>query len=156
MEYARAVELDLSCEDAVIRVKAAFAEQGFGTLTEIDVTSTLRAKLGHETEPYVILGMCNPALAFRGLEADRRIGLLLPCNVVVRRVANRTRVEALDASVIAAISEAAELKEIAEEGNRGIAMALQSLCDGPEVPSGGVHGLEPASKRGQRVSATTK
>jgi uncharacterized protein (DUF302 family) len=84
MEYALTLALDLPYERAVPRVKEAFQEQGFGTLTEIDVRATLKDKLGHDMEPYVILGACNPGLAHRALEVEREVGLLLPCNVVVR------------------------------------------------------------------------
>lgn len=84
MEYARTITLDLPYDQAVPRVKEAFAEQGFGTLTEIDVRATLKNKIGEDIEDYVILGACNPHLAHRALDIEREIGLLLPCNVVVR------------------------------------------------------------------------
>jgi uncharacterized protein (DUF302 family) len=71
-------------------VKQALKAQGFGTLTEIDVQATLKDKLGKDMEPYVILGTCNPQLAHRALGVDREIGLLLPCNVVVRDTGSGT------------------------------------------------------------------
>ena len=96
MPYDRTVRLDADFDTAVTAVRKALADQGFGILTEIDVKATLKAKLGHDMEDYLILGACNPPLAHQALEADRSIGLLLPCNVVVRRDGDTTLVQALD------------------------------------------------------------
>ncbi len=105
-------------------------EQGFGTLTEIDVQATLKEKIGVDVEPYVILGACNPSLAHRALQAEPDVGLLLPCNVVVRPHAGRTMVSALDPEIIAEMMDHPDLEPIAEEAARLLDAALDSLVAG--------------------------
>ncbi len=131
MEYALSIELDLPHEEAVVRVKEAFAAQGFGILTEIDVQATLKTKTGADIEPYLILGACNPQLAQQALAIERQIGLLLPCNVVVRAGDGCTIVEALDANVIAEIPDCDELVPVAEQAGRLMRAALDSLTQQP-------------------------
>jgi len=84
MSLALSTTLHTSFADAVERTRKALADQGFGVLTEIDMKTTLKAKLGEDMEDYLILGACNPPLAHRAVNVDRQIGLLLPRNVVVR------------------------------------------------------------------------
>lgn len=127
MEYGKTIEIALPYEEAVPRVKEAFQEQGFGTLTEIDVRATLRQKIGREIEPYLILGTCNPQLASRALDAERDIGLLLPCNVVVTERDGRTLVLALDPRVMVSVPERPELEPIADEAAGRIGRALETL-----------------------------
>jgi uncharacterized protein (DUF302 family) len=86
VNYGKGVKLALDFSQRPFpRSKAAFAAEGFGTLTEIDVQATLQAKIDAHIEPYVILGACNPQLAHQALEVTRDIGLLLSCNVVIRQ-----------------------------------------------------------------------
>lgn len=125
-----AVRLAEPVEQAAERVRAALAEQGFGVLTEIDVRATLRDKLGEETEPYLILGACNPQLAQRALGVDRRIGLLLPCNVVIRSDGEETVVEALDPQVMVSVPEEPGLQPVADEAGRRLRSALQNIASG--------------------------
>lgn len=127
MRYGRTIEIDTPYDDAVVRVKEAFKQQGFGTLTEIDVRKTLKEKLGLDMEEYIILGACNPQLAHRALDIERDLGLLLPCNVVVRRAGGRTLVQALDPSVMVSVPERPELQPIADEASRRIDAALAAL-----------------------------
>jgi uncharacterized protein (DUF302 family) len=128
MQYAISVTLNTTYEDAVARVKQALQEQGFGTLTEIDVTATMKEKLRVDTEPYLIIGACNPKLAHAALVIDRQVGLLLPCNVVVCRAGRQTVVHALDAEIIARVAERPELQVIAEDARRRIRAALDALA----------------------------
>jgi uncharacterized protein (DUF302 family) len=128
MEYGRGIVVDLPYEQAVAAVCAALAEQGFGVLTTIDVRATVKDKLGEDMEDYLILGACNPVLAHRALGVDRQIGLLLPCNVVVRRSGERTVVEALDPQVMATLAGQQALQPVADEATRRIQAALDSLA----------------------------
>ncbi|MHC3474817.1 DUF302 domain-containing protein [Streptomyces sp. 7R007] len=130
MRYDRTVRLDTDFATGLARTRAALAEQGFGILTEIDVTATLKAKLDHDMEDYVILGACNPPLAHRALEADRAIGLLLPCNVIVRREGDHTVVQALDPNTMIALTELDSLRPVAEEATRHLDTALAALAAG--------------------------
>lgn len=127
MSYGDSVRLDMPHEKAVQSVRDALSEQGFGVLTEIDVRQTLKAKLGEEMEDYVILGACNPALAHRALEVDRSIGLLLPCNVVVRGADGGTVVEVLDPQVMVSVPDEEELRPVADEARKRLTAALESL-----------------------------
>ncbi|MFD9130202.1 DUF302 domain-containing protein [Kitasatospora sp. NPDC059571] len=129
MDYGIPVTLDLPFGDAVERVRAALAEQGFGILTEIDVRATMQARLGEEIEDYLILGACNPPLAHRALEVDRRIGLLLPCNVVVRATGGRTVVEVMDPQVMVRVTERPALAPVADEAAARLRAALDALAD---------------------------
>ena len=127
MAYGRTVLIDPPVAEAVPAVKEAFKAQGFGTLTEIDVQATLKEKIGAEVDPYVILGACNPRLAHRALELEPDIGLLLPCNVVIRPHGGRTMVSALDPGLLFDLAEHPDLKPLAEEATQLIDAALASL-----------------------------
>ncbi|MFC9114461.1 MULTISPECIES: DUF302 domain-containing protein [Streptomyces] len=128
MSYDRTVRLaETDFGTATAAVRQALADQGFGILTEIDVQATLKAKLGHDMEDYLILGACNPPLAHQALEADRSIGLLLPCNVVVRRDGDHTLVQALDPGTMVTLTGLDALKPVADEATARLDAALSAL-----------------------------
>ena len=129
MDYGITVRTHIPFAEAVARVRQALKDQGFGVLTEIDVQATLRDKLGQDMEDYLILGACNPPLAHRALDADRKIGLLLPCNVVVRTAGAQTIIEALNPQVMAEVAGQPALKPVAAEATSRIRAALDSLQD---------------------------
>jgi uncharacterized protein (DUF302 family) len=127
MDYGITIRTAIPYAEAVPRVREALKAQGFGVLTEIDVRATLRDKLGQEIEDYLILGACNPPLAHRALDADRKIGLLLPCNVVVRTAGGQTIIEALNPQIMAEVADQPSLRPVADEATTRIRAALDSL-----------------------------
>ncbi len=113
--YAISRRTPLGFADALARVREALADEGFGVLGEIDVQETLRQKLGEEIGPYTILGACNPPLAHQALGVEPQLGVLLPCNVVVRVENDATLVEAIDPEEAFAIVDSAALGPVATE-----------------------------------------
>lgn len=112
-------------EQARARITAALQTEGFGVLTEIDVQKTLEQKLGVQSEPYVILGACNPKLAHAAITAEPGIGLLLPCNVVLTTDGNDVLVSAASPkSMFAAAGVVAGLASLAEDAERRIRSAV--------------------------------
>lgn len=130
MRYDRTVRVHSDFATTAAAVRDALAVQGFGVLTEIDVTATLKMKLGHDMEPYLILGACNPPLAKQALDVDRKVGLLLPCNVVVRGDGEDTVVQALDPNTMVEVAAEPGLRAVAEEATRRLDAALASLSTG--------------------------
>ncbi len=125
--YGFGTTLPVPYEEAIPCVKEALKAEGFGVLTEIDVRRTLREKLGAEMEPYIILGACNPLLAHRALEQEPDIGLLLPCNVVVRAEGKESRVEVADPQAMLGIVGNEELNAVAEEAKQRLQRVVASL-----------------------------
>lgn len=127
-QYGIGKSVPLPYEQAVERTRAALQEQGFGVLTEIDVQATLKKKLDVDFKKYVILGACNPPLAWQGFQAEPDIGLLLPCNVVVyEEGAEQSRVAVLDPIVQLGISGRKDLEPVALEARRRLERALSGL-----------------------------
>lgn len=130
MSIALATSLEAPFEDAVARTRDALSKQGFGVLTEIDVKATLKNKLDEDMENYLILGACNPPLAHRAITANRQIGLLLPCNVVVRSDPDdpgTTLVEAMDPQLLVDVTDEPQLQPIADEVAAKLKAAIAAL-----------------------------
>lgn len=125
--YGFGIRVQLPYVAALEQVKAALKEQGFGVLTEIDVRATLKQKLDVDSRPYAILGACNPPLAHRALQTDPHIGLLLPCNVVVRESEDGTVVEAMDPEVALGIAQNPALNELAADARQRLVRALDAI-----------------------------
>ncbi|MDV6245422.1 DUF302 domain-containing protein (plasmid) [Rhodococcus opacus] len=130
MTLALSTTLHTSFTDAVERTRKALSEQGFGVLTEIDMKATLKAKLGEDMEDYVILGACNPPLAHRAVTVDRQIGLLLPCNVVVRTDPDHPDtvvVDAMNPQMMVQVADQPGLAEVADDATTALQAAIDSL-----------------------------
>lgn len=121
---------DTDFDTAVDAVKAALADQGFGVLTEIDMQATLKAKLGENMEQYLILGACNPTLAHRAAGVMRQIGLLLPCNVVVRAdtaTPGSIIVDAMNPDIMVQATGEPALSDVAAEATTKLQAAIDAL-----------------------------
>ena len=131
--YAITRTVGSTFDDAVADVTTALAAQGFGILTTIDVQATLKAKLDLDVAPYTILGACNPQLASRGLAIEPDLGVLLPCNVVVRRERDRTVIAAMEPLAAMRLSGNDELEPIAAEARDRVERAISSVADRQRV-----------------------
>jgi uncharacterized protein (DUF302 family) len=130
--YAIGVTVDRPFGQTLTATREALAAQGFGVLTEIDMQATLKAKLGVDIAPQVILGACRPPLAHAALQAEPSIGLLLPCNVVVRSVdGDRARVETIDPAIMVSVTGNPDLQPVATEARTRLTAALHSLTASP-------------------------
>lgn len=136
MVYEESVVLTLPFDDVLGRVKEAFAAEGFGTLTEIDIQQTLLTKVGKQMDRYVIVGACNPHLASAALDVEPLVGVLLPCNVVVRAVDDKVFVDAMDPGLMGTMTGSAELQPIADEARRLVNAALERVTSSAEADRG--------------------
>jgi uncharacterized protein (DUF302 family) len=134
MGVSLSATLHTSFDDAVERTRKALAQKGFGVLTEIDMKATLKAKLGEDMEQYLILGACNPAFAHKAVNIYRPIGVLLPCNVVVREdpdAPDTVVIDAMDPRLMVHVTDQPGLAEIADAVTGLLKEALQEVAKEP-------------------------
>tara|TARA_B100000745_G_scaffold300564_1_gene255336 strand:+ start:18108 stop:18494 length:387 start_codon:yes stop_codon:yes gene_type:complete len=127
MQYGYTKKVALSFAEATERIKEALASRGFGVLTEIDVTSTLKAKLDIDYDNYLILGACNPTFAYQALQAEKEIGLLLPCNVIVYEKDSEIYVSAILPSAAMSFVQNEQLTSIATDVEQELKASIDSL-----------------------------
>lgn len=128
MSYALSTTIGRPFADVLDATRTALTDQGFGILTEIDLAATLKSKIGAKIPDQVILGACRPVLAHEAIQAEPSIGLLLPCNVVVRSVGDTTTVvEAMDPDVMVTMTDNPALTDVAVDARGRLSAALSSL-----------------------------
>jgi uncharacterized protein (DUF302 family) len=128
MSYGFGKQVKLSFDAAVERTMNALQKQGFGVLSDIDIAAAMKKKLNVDMPPYRILGACNPPLAHRALTADPQIGLLLPCNVVVREdEQGRVMVDFMDPSAVLDLVGKAEVRQLAIEVRQRLVNVMEAI-----------------------------
>jgi len=125
--YGMSTPVAESYEDAITKVTAALKEQGFGILTEIDVQATMKKKLDVDMDKYIILGACNPNLAYQALQHEQEMGLLLPCNVIVYEKDGQTHVSLLDPMKMMDFSGNNALCDMAEDAHRRLTKVYEAM-----------------------------
>jgi uncharacterized protein (DUF302 family) len=125
--YGYSRTLDLAYDQVVEQTREALKTEGFGVLTEIDIKQKLKEKLGVDFRNYVILGACNPTLAYETLQQELDIGLLLPCNVIVYEFDGKTVVSAVDAAKMLSVVGNPKLESIAGKVNEKLHRVIDSL-----------------------------
>lgn len=127
MKYYNKKQVDLSFNEAVEKTKLGLLKEGFGVLTEINVKDTLKKKLDKDYDQYIILGACNPSLAYRALLAEKDIGLLLPCNVVVYEDHEKVFVSAIVPSVAMNFVQNELLSSVAKEVDEKLKKVIDAI-----------------------------
>lgn len=128
MSYALSTTVDRPFAETVQATRDALADQGFGVLSEIDLAATLKAKIDQDIPPQVILGACRPPLAYAAVQAEPSIGLLLPCNVVVRAIdEQQTVVEAMDPDIMVTLTGNQDLNDVAADARDRLTHALAAV-----------------------------
>ncbi len=126
-QYAMSALIQRPFDEVAETTRAALAGQGFGVLTEIDFQSTMKNKLGVDVARQVIWGACSPPHAHKAMQADPSIGLLLPCNVVIRSVDEGTMVEMINPQIMADLSDSDDMRQVAEDVSSGLQAALDQV-----------------------------
>lgn len=127
-DYGFGTQLSVPYGEAIEQVTAALKEEGFGVLTEIDVKATLKKKLDVDFQRYVILGACNPKLAYKALQNELEIGLLLPCNVIVYETGEgQTTVSIVNPMSMLGVVDKPALNAVAEEANARLGRVINRL-----------------------------
>ena len=120
--------LDIGYEEALVKVTAELQKEGFGVLTEIDVKETLKKKMDVDFKKYKILGACNPPFAYKALQAEDKIGVMLPCNVIVVEISEgKTEVSAVDPIASMQAIENPDLREVAEQVQAKLKKVIDNL-----------------------------
>ena len=127
MQYGYSKKVALSFEEALAKIKENLAEKGFGVLTEIDVKTTMKKKLGIDYNNYVILGACNPEFAHKALQEEKEIGLLLPCNIIAYEDEDGVHVSAILPTVAMGMVNNPQLAEIAQSVEAKLKSAIDAL-----------------------------
>ncbi len=127
MSYGLQIDLEEPFDEVLPKVRESLAESGFGVLTEIDIKKTLKNKIDVDVEDQVILGACNPRFAYQGLQVEPSLGVLLPCNVVVRRTGELTVVEAVDPEAMFTVTKNPEMEPLADQVRTALKEALDRL-----------------------------
>ena len=127
MEYGLKKELDMPYEKAIEKVKKELSKEGFGVLTQIDIKATLKKKLDIDFDNYIILGACNPSFAYKALQNEQDIGLLLPCNIIVYEKENKVYVNAINPSIAMGFVENSELDAIAKEVREKLVSVIYNI-----------------------------
>jgi uncharacterized protein (DUF302 family) len=127
MSYGLTKTITRPFADVVADVRSALAEQGFGVITEIDMKATLKNKINVDIDDQVILGACSPSHAYRALQADQSVGLLLPCNVTVRAQGEETVIEMINPQTMVDLSDSPDMAAVADEVGSKLRAALDSL-----------------------------
>lgn len=127
MEYGYKRKVGLSFDEAIHKLREELPKEGFGVLTEIDVKATLKKKLDVEFDKYVILGTCNPPFAYQALQAEKDIGLLLPCNIIVYEAGGETFISAIVPTVAMSMVENEKLAAIAVDVEAKLKKVVDSV-----------------------------